>query len=344
MKRGTKLTMGFVIVILALTAILTFSVTVRLSDDLKSQFRHNSDLQLQNIRNFIDGFFALPIAHVTELAANRVIIDNLDALTVYKERTDSFVIRPDYLHPRERLIYEELVKVFRQSPTYDLVYIGNTEGGFTEISDNYADVEGLLKGFDPTVRPWFAKARAEKRVVIVDAYLSNNGQSVCTLAAPVLSLSGNDFKGVVGIDIRLDTLTDETAKATLGQTGYVILIDSEGKVVCDPRNSGPKTSPEARWIGKTVHTLPAEAAQALGQALAHPDDRLEVDLNGRRWLVATAEAQSGWSIIFLQEKREVFLDAASTAARLVVLGLIIIVSILVILMAILPHKLPLDKV
>lgn len=340
MKRKTKIILAFIAAIIFFTVALTLLVTARMSGELEARFQHNSEKQLRSMSDFIDQFFAAPIAQATELAANRIIIENLDALTAYRDRTDSFTIREEDLPPRERRVYEELVKINRRNPAYDLVYVGNSRGGFTETLDDYGDIDGLLIGFDPTTRPWFTKALAEKRTVIVDAYLSNTGRMVCTLAAPVRGRNGQDLQGAVGIDIRLDTLTEEAAKATVGQTGYVILIDNGGKVVCDPRNSGPEVPEENHWLGKTIGQLPAEASAALERVLAQPDGRAEVDLGGRHWLTTSARTKYGWRLIFLQEKREVFFDAVSTAIRLVALGLIIIVTLLIILLALFPNKRP----
>jgi methyl-accepting chemotaxis protein len=47
----------------------------------------------------------------------------------------------------------------------------------------------------------------------------------------------NNIIGVQSMDVTLDTLTRIVENVKLGETGYIILVDDQGTVLADPKNT-----------------------------------------------------------------------------------------------------------
>ena len=92
--------------------------------------------------------------------------------------------------------------------------------------------------FDVTSRPWYLSAvdlKEDQRNVVwsvpyQDAALHG---LVITGSTPVYDKAGT-FRGVVGADIQLATITQRISALSIGKTGYSFLIDKEGRVIAMP--------------------------------------------------------------------------------------------------------------
>ncbi|MTI48279.1 MAG: methyl-accepting chemotaxis protein [Firmicutes bacterium] len=108
------------------------------------------------------------------------------------------------------------------------VYIG-TKDKKTYI---YPQVD-LPEGFDPTTTKWYEKAVEQQKMIWTDPYQdTSTGQIIVTCAVPVYdSGRGNEFIGVFGVDITLTDLSKKINDIQIGDNGYVILLDSNNKIL-----------------------------------------------------------------------------------------------------------------
>ncbi|SHH03288.1 methyl-accepting chemotaxis protein [Tepidibacter thalassicus] len=86
-------------------------------------------------------------------------------------------------------------------------------------------------GYDPSKRPWYINALKSKEPVwsktYVDAVTKKN---VITLSAPLYD-ENNNLKGILAVDIFLDKIKESADGIQLGEGGYIIIGDHEGKAV-----------------------------------------------------------------------------------------------------------------
>jgi methyl-accepting chemotaxis protein len=94
----------------------------------------------------------------------------------------------------------------------------------------------LPDDYDPTTRPWYTKAIDEDKVVWTDPYAdASTKKLVITAAAPIHNSRGNAV-GVVAVDLSLDALSSEISGINIGQTGYPVIIASDGTVLVHRSN------------------------------------------------------------------------------------------------------------
>jgi signal transduction histidine kinase/CheY-like chemotaxis protein len=104
--------------------------------------------------------------------------------------------------------------------------------------------------YDPRVRPWYKKAKRTGDIVWTDPYVFFTSQKPgITIAGPVYQ-AGNHFKGIVGVDIRIDQLSTFIGKLRIGKNGKAFLLNRNMDVVAFP-DLTKITRPNALSPGKT---------------------------------------------------------------------------------------------
>lgn len=127
---------------------------------------------------------------------------------------------------------DKLLTVFEgytvEFPDIQNVYVGYANQEFII----YPHVE-LPADYDPTIRPWYEKAVAEKKVIWTEPYPSATGDAVViTAAAPVYSsYNPNKVIGVLAADINLKTISEEFKSIRVGETGIPVIVDAKGKIL-----------------------------------------------------------------------------------------------------------------
>lgn len=91
--------------------------------------------------------------------------------------------------------------------------------------------------YDPRPRPWYQGALKKKGVFFSDVYtLFTDRMPAITVSAPVKNSVGK-LLGVVGVDIRLDTISHFLGRLKVGQTGMAFIINARSQVVAYPEAS-----------------------------------------------------------------------------------------------------------
>ncbi len=129
-----------------------------------------------------------------------------------------------------------------------------------------------LSSYDPRVRPWYKAAMsAPGKAQRSAAYYWASDDAVLIGTSRTVSDSQGAIIGVVGLDVSLKQLTDLVKQIKIGQTGYLMLAESGGNVLVDPRN--------AENNFKSLTDLGGDYARMAGA-----DGLLEVELNGVRYM------------------------------------------------------------
>lgn len=118
------------------------------------------------------------------------------------------------------------------------VYFGNL-AGYTAYYPNI-DLASLVPAdFDPSQRPWFIQAENSLsnnliQVVWSDPYIDAAQHGlVVTSSIPIIDSSGK-FHGVIGADVKLETITNQVLTIRVGQTGYAFLSDAANNIIAMP--------------------------------------------------------------------------------------------------------------
>ena len=303
-------------VIISLAGV-AFTVSVQMRSAFVRNFQVSSEAQLSRMESFVDMFFDNAMATAELVAHSDLIKTGIENITSYADSKQPVKPIGDKLTGQEKEMYLYFTSLIEYYPAYDLVYAGSKEGGFVQAPD-----DSLGAGFNPVKRGWYIDAMKAGSALVTEAYISDSGETVCTVAAPISSATGRGYEGVVGFDISLTALTQATASVPVGKTGYVLMLDNVGQVVSDPKNSGKDVPEDKRWLGKTLDDLPVDASTALKGLLKLGHGMSEdVRFNGKDWLAGVQVTKNGWVLVMLQERDEVFADAMGVTWGIVFAGL-----------------------
>ncbi len=294
----------------------------------EENYKQNSTAQLDRMDGFAQNFFASATSMVEFLASSEEIRDNIDSITSYVNTKVPTKTVGEELPTAERDIYKTLLRVHNAYPAYLLVYVSNNHGGITQAPN-----DNLSAGFNPSKRPWYLDTVRVGKSILTEAYISDTGDAVFTVATPIRT-NGSEISGVVAIDISLATLTEETGSVKVGSTGYVMLVDSLDQVVSDPKYSGYDIPEASRWLGKAIKDLPGDAPKALQELRNIKNGYKEVQIDGVEWLASIKTTPNNWSIIMLQERDEVYAGAANVTFAIALVGILIAVIMLIIAFAV----------
>ena len=89
--------------------------------------------------------------------------------------------------------------------------------------------------FDAASRVWYDPVVSSRTTAVTGAYTDAvTGELVVTIATPVYTSGGLSVDAVLGIDVSLDTLTEELSSVLIGESGYVTVYDSDNNVIYHP--------------------------------------------------------------------------------------------------------------
>ena len=117
--------------------------------------------------------------------------------------------------------------------------------------------------YDPTQRPWYQHgANANGETVRTNAYYWAADDTVIVSTVKAVK-EGGQVVGVQGMDVSLKALTDMVKKITLGESGYLMLVEDSGTVLVNLRirsiilNNSPKSATAllANWRKAVMATL-----------------------------------------------------------------------------------------
>lgn len=207
---GAKLILTFSIVMLLVMTVMGFAVFGIYKSSNRSAVATNSLETQQHVVEYIKSFMDRYI-HATTMSVNSdVLVEN--------SKDDEKIY--DYL--------EEFPKFFSGVLSY---YFGRSDGK-TLITPN----RNIDPNYDPRQRPWYQNAVKTNGIVISDPYVDAfTGGYVVTFSQPVHDKSGKTI-GVLAADVSLETILKIVDKISIGEHGKVKLLDSNKKLIVEPRD------------------------------------------------------------------------------------------------------------
>ena len=153
----------------------------------------------------------------------------LRPVTIVKNVHDYILTQPDskidletYL---EKLIHDE-------SEFSELYYSGTQpykDGGFFYASDRWVpDAD-----YDQTQRPWFLAGKSKDGISFSKPYIDIVTNALVATVTYGVKNEGV-FQGVVGLDMRLTTLTKNIDKTKLTSSGLSYILDADGNYITNP--------------------------------------------------------------------------------------------------------------
>jgi methyl-accepting chemotaxis protein len=196
----------------------------------------------------------------------------------------------------------------KSHPELELSLVGTENGVYI---NSPADKKNPAD-YDPRKRPWYQQAMQNKGQVILNGpYVSMaTGNMVVTIAKVT-----DDGKGVAAVNLTLKDFSDLVAKAKIGQTGYVEILDKNNKWVVHPTSK-----PGTDFKGSTSDKM---FASDFGQF-----DYIATDGSPKKMAFLT-NALTGWKLAATWYQSEVTADASTLLTTTVwVVGVLLVISLI----------------
>jgi methyl-accepting chemotaxis protein len=111
---------------------------------------------------------------------------------------------------------KQLVNAFAATPAKDM------------LVEPYAE---LPAGFDPTSRDWYKKAAEKPNTPVwLEPYIDTATKSMVLTVSQAVIVQGK-LIGVVGVDLKIDSIMSLMNGITIGDTGYVFILDASNKFI-----------------------------------------------------------------------------------------------------------------
>lgn len=186
--------------------------------------------------------------------------------------------------------------IYTQNPEYQNVYYGKEDGIFIGANNGGK----LPSNYDPRERDWYKNAVINGRLTITNPYMAASQKEMCsTISIPIL-INGN-LKGVVGIDVSLQSIIGTINNIEYKTDAYAFLVDATGNIVTHPNE---EFLPSENGSFSIMEVLPE-----LNQLIVNPGKEIIRIKNyeGEETFFASAEVKATeWIICVAVPRRVVF--------------------------------------
>lgn len=178
--------------------------------------------------------------------------------------------------------------------------------------------------FDSRKRQWYINAKEDEQVKYTDVYIDKGTKKpVVSLSYPVKKES--TLIGVVGIDVSIETLRNMVKDIQIGDTGYLSLIDGEGKHIYHPSYDVDKEH--------SIFELNNGAYKELGDdVLGGIPVLTDKVMDGEKNYISSIPVfDTGWALLMCMPAREAMTTVRSMSITLFVMGIIFLLGIIIVL-------------
>ena len=185
-------------------------------------------------------------------------------------------------------------------------------------------------------KPYFERAMAGEDYISEVVIGRNSGRLIINFSCPVRDFAGR-IQGVVLGSIRTDTLTELLRSSWEGKTDQIVLINKEGLILTEPRQSAELRAHGHTWDAAVIKLRVAE--DLLTQISRGKTDSIAwTDLLGRKTVGYYVDVpERGWTIVGRIDESEVMAPAYKQLSM-------IAVGLLLLLLCVFPLSYKLDQI
>lgn len=199
--------------------------------------------------------------------------------------------------------------------TVSVISYGTTDGGYLQ----YPAIK-RKKGYDSRKRDWYTESMKDTSAVrITKPFKTSKGTPTVGIFATVKGVDGTP-RGVLGLNIDLPVITDMIGQIKVGETGYIVLLDSDGVIIADPQHPDKAFAKlsEAELGDLSTEELRTDKPQAM-------------TIDGAGKLVSTYRSdKTGYQYVTIIDQSEAM---ASVTHLRWVLGIVLLVMLAIVFLA-----------
>ncbi|MBB5320143.1 methyl-accepting chemotaxis protein [Marinobacter oulmenensis] len=212
---------------------------------------------------------------------------------------------------REEAMFKLFSAIGDNNPMLGYVYMGDKDGGYLEWpgTAEYGD-------WDPRTRPWFDMAKDNNyELVRRDGYYWEPGDAVYVSVIKAFKNSRGEFEGVVALDVSLKSLTDMVKEVKLGETGHLMIVQGNGKILVDGGN------PDNNF--KALDEMDAGYFSRIAET---SDGVLDVTIDGVDYMANVHQSSDlGWKFVSFKQRTEILAHAVQVARNTAIVSVVLVI-------------------
>lgn len=287
-----RIMVGFLLSTVILAASIMVEVSLSMRKSATSAYETASSEQLRLVDEYVSFILSTAVADVKVLGADTDIIAGAGAFPVFTQTEVSSVMRHEALSPAGQKIAQRLALLEQNKSQYVEVFIAYTDESYaSSISPRE-----IVANFNPTKREWYtSRMNSSESIGFSASYISTTGEIVLSATQKMFNSVGQ-FVGVVAVDISLDGFTAVFEELKFGETGFFMLIEDSGRILCAP---GEKEL-VGKIIGKDVTDKDYLTLNAVKGGMSN------IQLDGVDVIANAITTEQGWKIVSLQNAAEIY--------------------------------------
>jgi len=308
-KKKLFLASMLLVMIPVISIIIMMSIWV--TSNSRKDFTGRAIGEMNQVNNVIEILLDNAILNM-EMMFNHPAMKRIDSsINNFSGRKDATDLKTIKRSPVEQELFDFFRLIQSTHPDYVEIFAGTKWGGF--LTSDLSTVKG---GYNPTKRPWYADAvNGGGKSLISKAYLSTSGENVISAIKAYKDNTG-EVLVAGGIDINLSRLTEIINKLKIGQTGFLILTESDGVILAYP---GKK-----EILSKNISEL---GIAELTEGIKKNTSTFYFKLEGKeRMAHVMTSAKTGWKIIGVLEEEEITAGARKLRYIIYIAGIIFTVA------------------
>ncbi len=164
-----------------------------------------------------------------------------------------------------------------------------------DISTDVADLRATA---------WYMGAEQSNGIYVTDTYRDTYGRGLCvTISAPYYGSDGK-FAGAIGLDMLINDLSENVLQATVGETGYAILLNSNAdggaRIIAAPGMDEGNEDKIALFLGDTWEKV-MDSVRATPQGM----ETSRLDGTESVYIVWAPVTKTGWTFAFVMPEAEI---------------------------------------
>lgn len=315
-----KLTVVLLLIALVPLGIVSYFQIKNVEGIIKESFIESTKREVVQVDNAINLYFQQLKANTKFIAQNEYITQVDNNITKYlNNNDDNLMMSPSQNGGIEEEIFHLFDDFSKTHPEVSYIYIGTKHGGMIQHP------EGVVgSNYDPRERPFYEVGVNNKNVVsLTDPYYWEADDTVNIGAVTSFNNKAGEFMGVLGIDIGLNSLTSLIKDITIGQEGFIILIDDQNNILAHPRDSS-----------LTFQNISELGVENLNNNLNQSEnDYFEAMMGDEEYLFNTYKSQeTSWNFISIIPKSELQTQINQMYRQIItiILVLLLLITILAI--------------
>jgi PAS domain S-box-containing protein len=286
--------------------------------------------------------------HINEIIGQELETKNLDTYSLkniegylYNTSMDFPTIMPQVSALSYGDEYGNFVGYRITQNGYNLMLKDDRTSGYLNIYSGQNDKTDILaqyESYDPRTRPWYVPVKENQVSQISDIYINYDEkmESSITFISPVFN-DNHDFKGVMGMDIKLDGINHFLKNDPTKGNGVIYIINQENEVIAhsgeEPVMTLTNTDPPTgtlTHISNSENPLIQASSSVLDGDNIEYDTVLQAKLNNNHHYMLVSDLREpsslDWRIVVIIPETDLMADIRTRNSSM--LGILIAISVI----------------